>query len=170
MLIFDFDQALVDTREAAPLRRARNRSQVNAIMRRLHPYPGITELLNELHALEQPMAILTSSPDMVARNFAQRHKWPIKTTLGYHQMGRRQKPDPYGVNLALQRHNADPTTSYHIGDREQDTLASRAAGVAAIGAGWGTEELDRLTASEPDHLFMSVAELRAFLLDTCRHS
>ena len=165
MLIFDFDQTLVDTREAAPYRRARNWSQVRAVMRGLDPYPGITELLGELNNLGQPLAILTSSPNMVAQDFAQRHQWLIETILGYHQMGKFQKPDPYGINLALRKHTADASTSFHVGDREQDTLASRGAGVVAIGAGWGSEELDRLTASKPDHLFMSVEELRLFLLN-----
>ena len=164
MLIFDFDQTLVDTRQAAPLRQARNWSQVRAVTRGLEPYPGITELLGELHALRQPLAIVTSSPDMVAREFAQQHQWPIETVIGYHQMQRHQKPDPYGLNLALQQCGADAATSYHMGDREQDTQASRAAGVIAVGAGWGSEEIDLLRASQPDRLFMSVAELSAFLL------
>ena len=165
MLIFDFDQTLADTRQAAPLRQERNWSCVRAVMRNVVPYPGITGLLGELHALGQPLAILTSSPDMVAKEFVQRHNWPIETILGYHQMGRRQKPDPYGINLALRQHGADAGTSYHVGDREQDTLASRAAGVIAIGAGWGSEEVDRLRASQPDQLFMSVEELRDYLLE-----
>ena len=165
MLIFDFDQTLADTRQAAPLRQARNWSRVRAVMRNVEPYPGITGLLGELHAFGQPLAILTSSPDMVAKEFVQRHNWPIETILGYHQMGKRQKPDPHGINLALRQHGADAGTSYHVGDREQDTLASRAAGVIAIGAGWGSEEVDRLRASQPEQLFMSVEELRDFLLD-----
>ena len=164
MLIFDFDQTLVDSREAAPFRRARNWSQVRSVMRGLEPYPGITELLGDLNDLGQPLAILTSSPNMVAQDFAQRHGWPIETILGYHQMGRLQKPDPYGINLALRQHSVDASSSFHVGDREQDTLASRGAGVVAIGAGWGSEELDKLKASQPDHLFMSVDQLRLFLL------
>ena len=78
MLIFDFDQTLVDTREATPFRRTRNWTRVRTIMRGLEPYPGITGLLGELHTLGQPMAILTTSPDMVAREFSERHQWPIK--------------------------------------------------------------------------------------------
>ncbi len=163
MLIFDFDQTLVDTSEVAPLRQAREWSTVRARMRALEPYPGITELLVKLHALEQPLAIVTSSPDMVVREYAKRQRWPVETVIGYHQMGRRQKPDPYGLTLALQSCGAHATASYHVGDRAQDTHASHGAGVIAIGAGWGSEEIDLLIESRPHHLFMTVGELSDFL-------
>ena len=134
-------------------------------MRSIEPYPGITELLEKLHALQQRMSIVTSSPDMLAREFAQRHQWTIEVVVGFHQMRRRQKPDPHGLNLALQHGGADAAASYHVGDRAQDTQASRAAGVIAIGAGWGSEEIDLLIESRPDHLFMSVDELSTFLVE-----
>ena len=38
------------------------------------------------------------------------------------------------------------------------------AGVSAIGAGWGSLELEMLRGSLPDVLCMSVAELRTFLM------
>ena len=165
MLIFDFDQTLVDTSSLAHLRRSRNWAAVGTGMRRLEPYPGISGLINDLHSLNQRIAIVTSSPDMVARGFVQRYKWPIETVVGYHQMRGRQKPDPYGLNLALQACVADPTASYHVGDRAQDTQASRGAGIIAIGAGWGSEELDLLIESQPDHLFTLVDELSSFLVE-----
>ena len=168
MLIFDFDQTLVDTSSVAHLRKARKWSAVSARMRRLEPYPGVTELLGKMRALEQRMAIVTSSPDMLAREFAQRHQWLVELVIGYHQMRNRQKPDPYGLNMALQHCDADAAISYHVGDRAQDTQASRAAGVVAIGAGWGSEEIDLLIESSPDYLFMSVDELSTFLVETLR--
>ncbi len=165
MLIFDFDQTLVDTSSVAHLRKARNWSAVRARMRHLEPYPGVTALLGRLRALEQQVAIVTSSPDMVAREFARRHQWPIELVVGYHQMRGRQKPDPYGLNMALQHCGADAASSYHVGDRAQDTQASHAAGMIAIGAGWGSEEIDLLRESSPGYLFMSVDELSTFLVD-----
>ena len=164
MLIFDFDQTLVDTSSVAHVRRALKWSTVMANMRALEPYPGVTELLAELRSLGQSLAIVTSSPDMVAREYAQRHQWPVEFVVGYHQMRGRQKPNPYGLNLALQQFGADAATSYHVGDTEQDTRASRAAGTITLGAGWDSHELDLLRDSHPDHLFMSVDALCTFLL------
>ena len=52
---------------------------------------------------------------------------------------------------------------YHGGNCQRDTLASRSACVIAIGEGWGHLELEKLQASQLDHLLMSVEELGAFL-------
>ena len=161
MVIFDFDQTLVDTSSLAHLRTARRWSEVNSRARSLSPYPRITELLNELRAWNQTIAIVTTSPSMVAEGFAQRCHWPIDTVIGYHQVSRR-KPDPEGLMVALEHCNAEASTSFHVGDRPEDTVASRRAGVVAIGAGWGSEDVGQLRESRPDHLFMSVDELRTF--------
>ncbi len=134
----------------------------------LTPYPGITELLVELSDMNQKLAIVTTSPNMVAEDFVQRHDWPVETAIGYHQVKRRIKPRPDGLLLALSDCGEEPDGSFHVGDKPEDTEASRNAGVFAIGAGWGTQDLDVLKASEPDHLFMSVAELRTFFLDALR--
>ena len=94
MLIFDFDQTLADTRQAAPLRRARNWSCVRAVMRNVVPYPGITGLLGELHALGQPLAILTSSPDMVAKEFVPASQLAHRDNLGLSPDGKTPEARP----------------------------------------------------------------------------
>lgn len=163
MVIFDFDQTLVDTSSLAPLRTARKWSEVNRRARSLSPYPGITELLGELRAWDQSLAIVTSSPSMVAEGFVARHDWPIDVVVGYHDVPpSRQKPHPDGLLLALRHCDADASTSFHVGDRPEDTEASRRAGVLAIGAGWGSEDIARLRESNPNHLFMSVSDLSVF--------
>ena len=164
MVIFDFDQTMVDTSSLALLRTARKWSEVNRRARSLSPYPGITELLGELRAWDQSIAIVTTSPSMVAEGFAQRCHWPIDTVIGYHQVSLR-KPDPEGLMVALEHCNAEASTSFHVGDRTEDTVASRRAGVVAIGAGWGSEDVGQLRESRPDHLFMTVAELRTYFKD-----
>ena len=163
MVIFDFDQTLVDTSSLARLRTARRWSEVNRRARRLTPYPGITELLGELRAGNVTMGIVTTSPSMVAEGFVARHDWPIDTVVGYHDVSRsRLKPHPDALLLAIGRCEADPVASFHVGDRPEDTEASRRAGVVAIGAGWGSEDIAGLRESNPHHLFMSVAELLSF--------
>lgn len=163
MIIFDFDLTLVDTRPVEELRAARRWRAVMAQAAKLKVYDGISELLGELHARDQTLAIVTKSPDMVPRDFIKRHEWPIDVVVGYHQ-ARRRKPDPEGLLLAMREAGADAEDTFHVGDQPEDTEASRAADVIAIGAGWGLDDTRLLEASEPDHLFMSVSELREFLL------
>ncbi len=164
MIIFDFDQTLVDTQPVAALRAARNWKAVMARAAKLDVYAGINDLLTELHARDQALAIVTKSPDMVPRAFIKQHKWPIDIVVGYHQVTRR-KPDPEGLILAMEKAGASPESTFHVGDQPEDTEASRAANVVAIGSGWGIGDAQALKASAPDHLFMSVSDLREFLLD-----
>ena len=125
-------------------------------------YDGVHDLLADLHERGQQIAIVTNSPDMVPKAFIKQHGWPIDIVIGYHQVKRR-KPDPEGLLLAMKLGGATPEETVHVGDQDKDTEASRAAGVVAIGAGWGAASRADLAASLPDHLFMTVAELHAFL-------
>lgn len=109
------------------------------------------------------MAIVTNSPDMIPKAFAKLHKWPIDIIIGYHQVKKR-KPDPESLMLAMQRARSSPSSTVHIGDRPEDTEASRRAGVYAAGSAWGLIDAAALEASAPDRLFKDVVALRQFLL------
>jgi HAD superfamily hydrolase (TIGR01549 family) len=163
MIIFDFDQTLVDTSPVEALRAARRWRDVMAQAPKLRVYDGIGELLAELRANGQKLAIVTKSPDMVPKAFIKRHKWPIEIVVGYHQV-RRRKPDPEGLLLAMQQAGASAEGTFHVGDQPEDTEASRAAGVTAIGSAWGIADAAALKASKPDWIFGTVPELKAFLL------
>jgi phosphoserine phosphatase len=65
MIIFDFDQTLVDTRSVEVLRAARKWKEVMAQASRLKVYDGISGLLQKMHERGQTLAIVTKSPDMV---------------------------------------------------------------------------------------------------------
>lgn len=109
------------------------------------------------------MAIVTNSPDMIPKTFVKMHKWPIDIIIGYHQV-RKRKPDPESLTLAMQRAGSSPSNTIHIGDRPEDTEASRRAGVIAVGSAWGLIDAAALEASLPDELFRDVAALRQYLL------
>lgn len=163
MIIFDFDQTLVDTSPVEAPRAARRWRDVMAQAPKLRVYHGIGELLAALHAEGQKLAIVTKSPDMVPKAFIKQHKWPIDIVVGYHQV-RRRKPDPEGLLLAMQQAGASAEGTFHVGDQPEDTEASRAAGVMAIGSAWGIADAAALKASKPDRIFGTVPELKAFLL------
>ena len=107
MVIFDFDLTLVDTGPVEALRAARKWGAVMARAPGLEVYEGVHELLSDLHARNQTLAIVTKSPDMVPKAFVERHGWPIDIVVGYHQV-RRRKPDPEALLLAMRRAGADP--------------------------------------------------------------
>lgn len=163
MIIFDFDLTLVDTKPVEALRAARKWKSVMARAPTLEVYGGVHELLVELDARGQTLAIVTKSPDMVPKYFVRRYRWPISIVIGYHQVSRR-KPDPEALVLAMREAGAQRNGTFHVGDQPEDTEASRRAGIVAIGAGWGSPDVGLLRESNPDHLFTSIQECRAFLL------
>ncbi|MFT6668732.1 MAG: HAD superfamily hydrolase (TIGR01509 family) [Afipia broomeae] len=168
MIIFDFDQTLVDTSSVEALRAARNWKAVMAKASQLPVYDGMTALLNELHAAGHTLAIVTKSPDMVPKAFIKAHNWPIDIVVGYHQV-KNKKPDPEGLLLAMSKAGATPENTYHVGDQPQDTEASRGAGVMALGSAWGCSDTQDLKASRPDEMFATVADLAAFLKSGAVH-
>jgi len=161
MIIFDFDQTLVDTSSAEHLRSSRDWKGVMSKTATFPVYEGIDQLLTDLHLNGKTLAIVTKSPDMVANWFIQQRKWPIKVVIGYHHV-KRQKPDPEGLLLAIGKAGASAEVTYHVGDQAHDTEAARAAGVVSIGVAWGIDDQCELVASKPDHLFQTVGELGAF--------
>ena len=161
MIIFDFDQTLVDTSSVEDLRASRNWKAVMAQASKLPAYAGINELIQRLHQAGQTIAIVTKSPDMVPKAFIKAHRWPIDIVVGYHQVKNR-KPHPEGLLLAMSKAGALPKETYHVGDQPQDTEASQGADVIAVGAAWGCADKSKLEASKPDVLFSSIAELREY--------
>ena len=161
MIIFDFDQTLVDTSSVEHLRAARNWKAVMAQASKLPVYEGISELIQELHESGQTIAIVTKSPDMVPKAFIKAHGWPIDIVVGYHHVKNR-KPHPEGLLLTMSKAGAAPDDTYHVGDQPQDTEASRGASVIAVGSAWGCADTSELEASKPDVMFASVAELREY--------
>ncbi len=164
MVIFDFDLTLVDTQSVEALRAAKRRRSVMIQAPRLEAYNGIHELIRELDANDVTLAIATKSPDMVPRFIFKQYKWPIEIVLGCHP-ARRWKPDPEALLLAVRSAGAMPGDAFHVRIQPEDKEASRAAGVTAIGAGWGLANTRCLEAWKPDHLFMSVEKKREFLVD-----
>lgn len=133
---------------------------------KLTVYDGIPELLADLHKCGQRIAIVTKSPDMVPRAFIKLHQWPIDIVVGYHQV-RHRKPDPEGLIVAMSQAGASAEETFHVGDQAEDTEASRAAKVHALGAAWGLTDTTALIQSKPDQIFESVAKLHKFFLKQC---
>ena len=162
MLIFDFDQVLVDSQALAYLRESRKWSEYMNKLREIPPCEGINEVLNDAHNAGHSLAIVTHSPGMVPTEYVRDRNWPIAVIIGWHDYKVR-KPNPLGIQLAMQRSNAVPGETYHIGDQPSDTEAARRAGIHSIGAGWVATDRTALLASEPDHYCETVADLAAFI-------
>lgn len=74
------------------------------------------------------------------------------------------KPAPDGLLLALDRLGATPSSAAFVGDTDTDIHAARAAGVTAIGAGWGFAGSHALTRTGADLVLSEPTDLSSALL------
>lgn len=164
MIIFDLDQTLINSAAAEPLRKRRKWNEVYSLIPLLKPYPGIDTLISKLHGQGISVAIVTSSPRIYCSKIIDQWKWPINTIIAYHDT-EKHKPDPEPILKAVQNSGCIAADCFHIGDMAGDTQAAKAAGVASLGALWGSPHPDGLRDSNPDFLFSTVSELSIFLLE-----
>lgn len=73
------------------------------------------------------------------------------------------KPHPAMVHAALAEAGANPADAVVIGDTSYDMLMARAAGVRAIGVGWGYHPAAELTEAGADAVAVTVADLPGLL-------
>jgi phosphoglycolate phosphatase len=78
------------------------------------------------------------------------------------------KPHPGMILQALDEAEIDASNAVMIGDTAFDIEMAHAAGVAAIGVGWGYHSRDRLDAAGADFIADTVQDLRRHLNDGSR--
>jgi len=74
------------------------------------------------------------------------------------------KPDPTLIRNAMAETGHGPDATVMIGDSVFDMQMARAAGVTAVGVGWGYNAGDALTTAGAHHVAASVADLQDLLL------
>lgn len=103
-----------------------------------HPYPGVVEVLQELHSMIIPMGICTNKPEIFTRQILESLGLSryFSSVIGGDSTSAK-KPDPEPVLACLRGLVAEPSLSLMIGDSIHDVHAARAAGVAIGVVPWG---------------------------------
>ena len=126
-------------------------------------YEGIVELIETLEADGWLLGVATGKSDR-----------GLKLCLEGHGLSRRfvtlqtadrhpSKPHPSMVEAALAEAGADPDLSIMIGDTSYDMAMAKAAGVTAIGVGWGYHEAQELLAAGADFVAAHPSEITGFV-------
>ena len=126
------------------------------------PYPGMSDLLRDLHAAGVALAVASnkfqSGTDRLIHTFF--GDLPFVAVLGNRE-GFPLKPDPEIVGEVLRKAAVGPEEAVMVGDSGTDMRTARNGGIAAIAVGWGYRPMgpaeDYRYAACPD-------ELRAMLL------
>jgi phosphoglycolate phosphatase len=123
-------------------------------------FPGIPEALRMFRASGHSLQVVTAKPAVSTRRVV-RHFALDEFFEEIHgpALSDRTCKKAELVLTALRAVAADPTQAVMIGDRADDIVAARANGIRGVGAGWGYGSLSELTATRPDYLAQTVADL-----------
>lgn len=100
-------------------------------------YDGILELLDQLEQDGWLLAVATGKSMRGLRHCLDRHGLQARFVSLQTADAHPSKPNPSMTLQAIADAGADPASSVVIGDTAWDMGMARAAGAAAIGAGWG---------------------------------
>lgn len=128
-------------------------------------FPGITALLEYLKNAGVQLAMVTGkgihSTRLSLKQFGLEQYFEIMET------GSPEGPNKVnGIRSVLSRLNANAGESVYIGDAPSDILACREVGVPIAAAAWAsTANPKELESLNPDWIFYSVAEFKAWIAD-----
>lgn len=122
-------------------------------------YEGIAGLLDALDAEGWLLAVATGKSDRGLRLVLEHHglfgRFVSLQTADRHP----SKPHPGMIEAALAQSGVEREYAVMIGDTSFDMMMARAAGVAALGVGWGYHLPDTLFAAGAQSVAMDSAEL-----------
>jgi pyrophosphatase PpaX len=114
------------------------------------PYPGVVDVVRNLHAQGAPMALVTSKLSTGAirglRLLGLEQELLVRVCADDVENG---KPHPEPVLKALDTLRAHPEDAVFIGDSDHDIHAGHAAGVEPIAVTWGPFTRQKLEAARP---------------------
>jgi pyrophosphatase PpaX len=127
----------------------------------IKPFAGMRELLAELRAAGNKLAVFTGATTRAGR-IRLRHACLLEffdEVLGSDGLSN-YKPHPEGLWRLLKQFKVAPQAAIFIGDSPLDMLAGRDAGVTTAAVLWGAGTRESLEAAGPDFLLEQPTQLR----------
>jgi phosphoglycolate phosphatase len=121
-------------------------------------FEGVDALLSSLAECGVTLAIVTSNSEANVRRILGQE---TATRIAHYACGASLFGKASKFRTIIKATSADPRRTIAIGDEVRDLEAARKAGVAAGAVGWGYATVDLLRAQRPDHLFLSMDDIRA---------
>lgn len=125
-------------------------------------YPGMHELLADLHSRATPLAVLSNKPHAFTTEIIEKlfPKDLFTVVLGNRE-GLPHKPDPAGALQIARALGVAPESCTIIGDSSMDLDTAKNAGMKSIAVTWGYHDRERLT--QADRVVASTAQLTSAL-------
>lgn len=130
------------------------------------PYPGISELLEELHLSGKHIYVVTSKLEKYAKMIVQHFEFDryLDDLVGAEYTGKHSGKGQLITQL-MERNRIQASHSVvMIGDTQYDMIGAKENGISSLAVGYGFGTTETLQACNPDYLVESVDELAELLL------
>ena len=121
-------------------------------------FEGVDTLMSSLAECSVTLAIVTSNSEANVRRILGQE---TATRIAHYACGASLFGKASKFRTIIKATSADPRRTIAIGDEVRDLEAARTAGLAAGAVDWGYATVDLLRAQRPDHLFLSMDDIRA---------
>jgi phosphoglycolate phosphatase len=133
-------------------------------LNKTHPYPGITDVLNDLSRRPITLNVLSNKPhrdtERCIQKFFNIHQFQI---IQGHQENNPLKPDPTMARKIMRECNIPFHRGLFIGDTAVDMETAHQAGMPAVGVTWGFRTRGELKRYGADWIINSPAEILLLL-------
>ena len=129
------------------------------------PYPGIPELLKELHENGHRLAVYSNKAEHYTKKLIAMHFKDIPFDEVWGAVDEYPiKPDPKRGEELIAAKGLDRDNMYMVGDSGTDRQAAANLGIHSVLVTWGYRSEEKLLESGPEYLAHDVSELRKILL------
>ena len=108
------------------------------------PYPGITQLLEQLYKLNIQIAIASNKLQSAVTKLAEQYFSPYVTISLGDCKELKRKPEPDMLLKAMEYMKSTPNDTIYVGDSEVDLTTAKAAGIKCISVLWGFRDKELL--------------------------
>jgi phosphoglycolate phosphatase len=138
-----------------PFLLARGRAQMRREIGNVDVFPGMPELIRQLHAAGHKLFVVSSNSVHNIRPFLRRYDLNTQFTHVYGNAGLLGKSRL--LRLMTKRNHLDLSKTYYIGDEVRDIVAAKKAGMRIVAVTWGYNTEAVLREHEPDFVVTSPA-------------
>ena len=130
------------------------------------PYPGIPELLKELHESGHRLAVYSNKAEKYTKKLIEMYFKDIPFEEVWGAVDEYPiKPDPTRGEEMIAAKGLDRDTMYMVGDSGADRQAATNLGIHSVLVTWGYRSEEKLKESGPEFMAHNVSELREILLN-----
>jgi phosphoglycolate phosphatase len=154
----------LDIEQTARMREAYSTRFMATSASNQHIFPGITDILQDLHATDRRCAVATGKSRRgldLALQSSQLSPWFHITRCADET---RSKPDPRMLIEILEHFELEPADAVMIGDTSYDLQMAQNISMPSIGVSWGAHSDDVLAQFKPIAIVSNSNELRDLLI------